>query len=171
MRLEAWCVLATAMMGSGCGKGGDLEGTYSASAFLTVSGVPVAGTTATSVGDVVCAGAIRIESHDGGEIRGTFDRLRCSGLLMPADDVHGDLSGAVLNGAATLAFGPAPLASSLAFTTSGGCIPAPEAAGPYVGRIDRTSLSLRSRFRVHCAGLAAPGTPAFDVEYRIEGKR
>ena len=172
MRREAACLLAALVTAAGCGQEDDRVGAYSGPAFLTVTAVPVAGTSATAGVNAVCAGTLRVESQDAGALRGTFERLRCSGLTNPAGDVRGTLSGAVLaDGTATLTFSRAPLASSEAVTTSGGCVDAPEAMGPYTGHVGKSSLSLQSRFRLGCAGRPAPAAPAFEVEYRIEARR
>ncbi len=172
MKREALCVLSLAATAGSCSQRDGVTGTYAGPAFLTVTATPVAGTTATAVRDRVCAGAVRIESDDDGRIRGTFDRATCSGLANPTDDVHGRVDGTLLpDGAGTLTFTGAPLASSVALTTSGGCPPADGASGPFTGRITASSISLRSRFRQQCAGLPFPAPPAFDVEYRIEATR
>jgi hypothetical protein len=172
MKIGAFCVLSIVAAAPSCSRTEGVAGTYSGAAFLTVSATPIPGTTATAVRDMVCAGTMRIESDADGRLRGAFDRTACTGLVNPTGDVHGTVAGTVLDdGTVSLTFTEAPLASSLALTTSGGCPPADEAMGPFTGRITSSSLSVTSRFRQYCAGLPFPAPPAFEVLYRVEAAR
>lgn len=124
---------------------------------------------AVGIPDVVCALTLRFDSREQASLRGTFHRGACTGLANPTADARGTFTGSMLSdGTARLTLSPAPLDTSEAVTTSGGCPPLAEAAGPYDGRIARDAIALSSRFRLGCAGLPFPLPPSFDVEYRIE---
>jgi hypothetical protein len=149
-----------------------LEGDYFSPRLLTVTASPVPGTGARAVTPITCWGTIEIERQADDRVSGRFIRGPCVGLLNPTSDVRGTVSGRVTaNGTATLVLSPAPLATSEAITTSGGCVEEPAAAGPYAGRMTRVSLDVSSRFRLHCAGRPSPAPPAFDVEYRLAATR
>lgn len=150
-----------------CSKGEELLGEYSGSAFLTVDATPVAGTSGTRGPTTVCLGTIQIDSHDDIVVRGRFSRLECGGSAA----VQGEASGTVQpDGTASLFFGQSVLPTSAAIRTSCGCPDSQGASGPYVGRITRSSVSVKSQFRLGCCG-RPPRPPAFDVEYRIEAAR
>jgi hypothetical protein len=163
-------LLAIALACAGCSR--DETVTYSGETLLTVTAVPRNRTTATRVQPIACAGTIRISTRDDGVVRGSFERTRCTGLVNPTEDVRGSVHGMrAADGTLALYFRPAPLATSEAVTTSGGCPEEPAAAGPFAGRLESSSLHGRSAFLLGCAGLPFPNPPSFDVEYRIDGTR
>jgi hypothetical protein len=164
--------LLLAPLGPGCSRSRDLLGTYSGASFLSVDVVPVSGTTGTRGAPTACIGTIQIDRSDDGMLRGRFTRSDC--LPVRAPETQGELFGSVLpDGTATLTFSTPPLATSQAVRTSCGCPDASSALGPYVGRITKSSITLRTQFRLDCCGLPQPplGLPAFDVEYKIAAAR
>jgi hypothetical protein len=163
-------LLLLALVGVGCR--GDETVTYSGETLLTVTAVPRNRTTTTPVQPIACAGTIQITTRDDGVVRGSFERTRCTGVVNPTEDVRGAVYGTrAADGTLALYFRPAPLATSEAVTTSGGCPEEPAAAGPFAGHLDGSSLHARSAFFLGCAGLPFPNPPSFDVEYRIDGTR
>lgn len=167
MRSGAILLSAAAMWEAGC-PADTLPEARQTSAVLTITVAPVAGTAATSGFNLVCPIALRIGSEDERTLGGTFERRACSGPTNPTPDTRGTFTGAVRpDGTARLTFTPAPLDTFDAIGTSGGCPSELGAAGPYDGRVQRTSLEVASRFRIICAGRPFPLAPAFDVEYRI----
>jgi hypothetical protein len=168
-RLPLVATLALALPWAACHG---LEGDYSSPRLLTVTASPVPGTGATPVSPIACWGTLEIESQAGDRLSGRFTRGPCAGLPNPTPDLRGAVSGRVRpDGTAALMLSPAPLSTSEAVTTSGGCLDDPAAAGPYTGRMTGASLDVSARFRLYCAGLPAPAPPAFDVEYRLAARR
>lgn len=160
------------------GKGRELQGSYSASAFLTVLNHR---STAGGVVETSCAGSLSIDSQVGEAIRGSFDRRGCTGFVQAAD-VHGTFYGSVLpDGTASLTFTEQPLGTGVVFSSAGGCPSVPDTFGPYGGRITKASISLETPvFYVSCccASRPAPGggvmvgpPPGYSAQYRIEATR
>ncbi len=160
------------------GGGPALEGAYSGTAFVTVVGSY--GPTGAAVPPVSCAGTLTVESQTGEEIRGTFERRECAGLSGVAS-VRGTFHGTALtDGTASVTFSEPPLETSEAFTSAGGCVSAPSAIGPYLGRISGSSVALSTpEFVVQCCCASRPGpggvivgpSPWYSAEYRIEAVR